>query len=56
MSVDAQLPEIIPLLYKNAPAFRQRLDGAGLKPAEPLAFPPGSNGRRPNPPRQPAHP
>lgn len=38
MSVDAQLPEIIPVLYKNAPAFRQRLDGVGLKPADPLLF------------------
>ncbi len=34
MSVDAQLRETIPLLYKNAPAFRQRMDGAGLKPAD----------------------
>jgi phenylacetate-CoA ligase len=34
MSVDQQLREIIPALYENAPAFRQRLDDVGLKPAD----------------------
>jgi hypothetical protein len=37
MSVDAQLPEIIPLLYKNAPAFRQRLEVTAV-----AQIPPGS--------------
>jgi phenylacetate-CoA ligase len=34
MSVDQQLREIILALYENAPAFRQRLDDIGLKPAD----------------------
>jgi phenylacetate-CoA ligase len=34
MSVGQRLPEIISLLYENAPAFRRRLDKAGLKPAD----------------------
>ena len=32
MSVDAKLAQIVADLYSNAPAFRQRLDDAGLKP------------------------
>jgi phenylacetate-CoA ligase len=34
MSVGEQLRQIIPAFYENAPAFRQRLDAAGLNPAD----------------------